>query len=324
MPQRILILGANGFIGRKLLTALRAADWASPVAGVRVSPATPQEGVEYRTVDATDEAAVAGALMGADAVVNCVAGKTSAISQSARAIFSAATRAATAPLVVHLSTMSVYGNATGLIDESAALSDELGTYAGAKIEAERAAAGYPRCLILRPGCVYGPGSPQWSGRIADFLMARRLGDLGANGDGFCNLVHVDDVVGAIIQCLRSDLGSGTFNLSTPAPPTWNDYLIRFGRALKAVPVRRISQRRLKIETKLLAPPLKILELGLKAVKLGKIRIPPPLPSSLARLMRQDIELDVRRAEQLLGMHWKALDSGLEETARWYLARNNSC
>jgi 2-alkyl-3-oxoalkanoate reductase len=324
MPQRILVLGANGFIGRKLLTALRAADWASPVAGVRVSPPAPQEGVEYRTVDATDEAAVAGALIGADAVVNCVAGKAIAISQSARAIFSAASRAATAPLVVHLSTMSVYGNATGLIDESAALSDELGPYAGAKIEAERAAAGYPRCLILRPGCVYGPGSPQWSGRIADFLMARRLGDLGANGDGFCNLVHVDDVVGAIIQCLRSDLGSATFNLSTPAPPTWNDYLIRFGRALKAVPVKRISQRRLKIETKLLAPPLKILELGLKAAKLGKIRIPPPLPSSLARLMRQDIELDVRRAEQLLGMHWKALDSGLDETARWYLARNNSC
>jgi nucleoside-diphosphate-sugar epimerase len=324
MPQRILVLGANGFIGRKLLAALRAADWASPIAGVRVPPSVPQEGVEYRSVDATDEAALAGALTGADAVVNCVAGKAPVISQSARALFSAASRAARPPLVVHLSTMSVYGNAAGLIDESAALNDELGPYAGAKIEAERAAAGFPRCVMLRPGCVYGPDSPQWSGRIADFLMARRLGDLGANGDGFCNLVHVDDVVGAIIQSLRLDLGSATFNLSTPDPPTWNDYLIRFGRALRAVPIKRISQRRLKIETKLLAPPLKILELGLKAAKLGKIHLPPPLPSSLASLMRQEIKLDVRRAEQLLGMHWKTLDSGLEETAHWYLARNTSC
>jgi 2-alkyl-3-oxoalkanoate reductase len=324
MPRRILVLGANGFIGRKLLTALRAADWVSPIAGVRSAPGNPQPGVEYRTVDATDEIALARALTGVDAVVNCVAGKAAAISQSARALFSASSGAATAPLVVHLSTMSVYGNATGLIGESAPLNDELGPYAGAKIEAERAAQGYPRCVILRPGCVYGPDSPQWSGRIADFLMARRLGDLGANGDGFCNLVHVDDVVGAIIQSLRLETGSATFNLSTPAPPTWNDYLIRFGRALKAVPVKRISQRRLKLETKLLAPPLKILELGLKAAKLGRIHVPPPLPSSLARLMRQEIKLDVRHAEQLLGMRWKTLDSGMEETARWYLSRNTPC
>jgi nucleoside-diphosphate-sugar epimerase len=324
MTQRILVLGANGFIGRKLVAALHAADWAAPIAGVRAAPATPQEGVEHRIVDATDEAAVSGALLGADAVVNCVAGKTAAISQSARTLFTAASRLPEAPLVVHLSTMSVYGNAAGSIEESAALSAELGPYAEAKIEAEGAAAGYPRCVILRPGCVYGPDSPQWSVRIADFLMARRLGDLGANGDGFCNLVHVDDVVGAILQSLRVERGSAIFNLSTPDPPTWNDYLIRFGRALRAVPIKRISQRRLKIETKLLAPPLKILELGLKAAKLGKIHLPPPLPSSLASLMRQEIKLDVRRAEQVLGMHWKALDSGLEETAHWYLARNNSC
>ena len=70
MQQRILVLGANGFIGRKLVAALVAADWAAPIAGVRVAPAAPQKDVEHRVVDATDEAAVASALIGVDAVVN--------------------------------------------------------------------------------------------------------------------------------------------------------------------------------------------------------------------------------------------------------------
>jgi nucleoside-diphosphate-sugar epimerase len=322
MQQRILVLGANGFIGRKLVAALVAADWAAPIAGVRIAPAAPQEDVEHRVVDATDEAAVASALIGVDAVVNCVVGKTIAISQGARALFAAASRASTTPRIVHLSSMSVYGNASGLVDESAALSADLGPYAAAKIQAEQLAAGYPSCVILRPGCEYGPTSPQWSIRIADLLMARRLGDLGANGDGYCNLVHVDDVVAAILLGLQPQLKSAVFNLSTPDPPTWNEYLIRYGRLLKAVPIKRISQRRLKIETKILGPALKILELGLEAAKLGKLRTPPPIPPSMARLMRQEIKLDVQRAEQTLGIRWKSLDAGMEETADWYLARNH--
>jgi nucleoside-diphosphate-sugar epimerase len=321
MPRKILVLGASGFIGQRLVSALQGSNWASPVAGVRGAPAGPLREVEHRIVEATDESAVARALSGMDAVVNCVAGKSSAISLGAQALFSAAARASM-PRIVHMSTMSVYGDATGLVDETAPLRADQGDYAAAKISAENSAGGYPDCIVLRPGLVYGPASPQWSIRIADFLTAHRLGDLGVNGDGRCNLVHVDDVVAAIMLGLqRTDLESSIFNLSTPSPPSWNEYLTRYGRMLKATPIRRISQRRLKIETKLAAPPLKILELALKAAKLGKVPLPAAMPPSLARLMRQDITLDVSRAERDLGLRWKPLETGLEETARWYLARN---
>jgi nucleoside-diphosphate-sugar epimerase len=321
MPRKVLVLGANGFIGRRLISAIQASNWASPVAGVRGAPAGSLGQVDYRSVDATDESAVAQTLSGIDAVVNLVAGKSSAISQGAQALFAAASRAGM-PRIVHLSTMSVYGDATGLVDETAPLRADQGDYAAAKISAEKVAADYPDCIVLRPGLVYGPGSPQWSIRIGDFLMSHRLGDLGANGDGGCNLVHVDDVVAAIMLALqRTDLKSSIFNLSTPNPPSWNEYLTRYGRMLKATPISRISQRRLKIETKLAAPPLKILELALKAAKLAKVPLPAAIPPSLARLMRQDIRLDVRQAERVLGLRWKPLDTGLEETALWYLARN---
>ena len=322
MLRKILILGANGFIGRRLVSAMQVSNWASPVAGVRGAPAGSSGQVEHRSVDATDEPAVAQALSGIDAVVNLVAGKSSAISQGAQALFAAAARAGMLR-IVHLSTMSVYGDASGLVDETAPLRADQGDYAAAKISAEKLAAGYPDCVVLRPGLVYGPGSPQWSIRIADFLVAHRLGDLGVNGDGSCNLVHVDDVVAAIMLALqRTDLKSSIFNLSTPNPPSWNEYLTRYGRLLKATPISRISQRRLKIETKLVAPPLKILELAFKAIKLGKVPLPAPIPPSLARLMRQDIRLDVSQAERVLSLRWKPLDIGLEETALWYLARNH--
>lgn len=317
MQKRILVLGAGGFIGFRLLKALAAADWATPIAGVRVLPA-PAPGTEHRILDATSESDLNQALDGVDAVVNCVAGNSASIIESARALSSAAARAPASPRVVHLSTMSVYGDVSGSVDESAALRPELGPYAAAKIAAEQAAVGYPNTVILRPGCVYGPGSPQWSGRIAELLMARRLGDLAANGDGYCNLVHVDDVVTAITRALHlPEASNAVFNLSTPDPPTWNEYLVRFARALKAVPVRRISPRRLKIEAKLLAPPLKIVEMALRIGRL-RWRVPPPIPPSLLKLMQQEIKLDVSRAEAQLGLRWISLDVGLKDTAGWYL------
>ncbi len=302
------------------MVRLRAIDWAKPIAGVRARSRAGLEGVEHRIVDAIDEASIAQALAGVDAVVNCVAGDAATISESGRVLFAAAARGATPPRIVHLSTMSVYGDAVGLVDESAALRGNLGAYSAAKVAAERCAAGYPRAAILRPGCVYGPGSPQWSARIGQWLLARRLGDLGADGDGYCNLVHIDDVVTAILRCLEQPaLGSAAiYNLSTPSPPTWNEYLIRYGRALGAVPIRRVSHRRLMVEGKLLAPVLKIGELALRASKIRSLHLPPPIPPSLLRLMRQEIKLDVRRAEQELGLHWQGLDRGIEDAARWCL------
>jgi nucleoside-diphosphate-sugar epimerase len=215
--------------------------------------------------------------------------------------------------------MSVYGSATGLLDESAPLRGDLGEYSAAKVAAEQVASRHPRTVIFRPGCVYGPESTQWSLRFAHYLFAHRLGDLGVAGDGYCNLVHVDDVAAAIVRALENPQTDGrVYNLSCSSPPTWNEYLVRYARALRAVPVRRISGRRLKIETKLLAPPLKIAEILARACHLSPDRLPPPIPPSLGRLMSQEIRLSTVRAEQELGVHWRDLDSGLAETARWVL------
>jgi 2-alkyl-3-oxoalkanoate reductase len=318
MKPQILVLGANGFIGREVVDQLASSGWATPILGVR-KPTKANGQLEERAVDAMRIESVRAAALGASCIVNCVAGNGETIIGGAKALCEAALLLSPAPRIVHLSTMSVYGNAVGLVNESAPLRGDLGAYSAAKVAAESVVSSYPNFVIFRPGCVFGPGSDQWTIRIARLLMARRLGDLGAAGDGYCNLVHVGDVSRAILRATRDSAIAGrAFNLSIAEPPTWNEFLIKYGAALSATPVRRISQRRLRIEGKVLAPPLKIAEILARTAGIDARRIPPLIPPSLLRSMRQEIRLDSRRATAEIGAHWKPLDAMLEEGARWYL------
>lgn len=304
MKQRILVLGANGYVGRRVVSALAASDWADPVASVRRAR---QQGREI-VLDATDPAAVTRALGEVDAVVNCVAGSPDAMTAGARALATALD--AREARLVHFSSMAVYGAARGDIGEDHPVAANLQGYAGAKVEAERLLAARETVVTLRPGCIYGPDSPQWSLRIADLLRAHRIGDLGAAGDGCSNLVYIDDVVAAVLAGLRTPTAAAAYNLAMAEAPDWNGYFLAYARALDAVPVKRIGPRRLKIETHLLAPVLKIAEIGLRRVGL---RLPPPIPPSLARLWRQPIRLVSTRAEQQLGLRWTSLQQGLAAT-----------
>ncbi|WP_322034092.1 NAD(P)-dependent oxidoreductase [Paraburkholderia sp. J76] len=310
MKARILVLGATGFVGRHLVKALSSTDWAEPVAASR------REGNGVRRVDAADPASLAAALADVDAVVNCVAGAPAAIAANARALAAAlAARGAALP-VVHFSSMAVYGDADGRIDETTVLdaaSPALSPYGRAKVESETRLASLPALTILRPGCIYGGGSPQWSIRIAQLLRARRLGDLGAAGDGCSNLVHIDDVVQAALAALRTPAsGAQAYNLAMAQAPRWNEYFVAYARILGATPVERIGMRRLAFETKVLAPALKIAEIAGR--KIGGVTVPPPLPPSLARLWQQDIRLDARRAQAAFGITWTPWHIALQAEA----------
>jgi nucleoside-diphosphate-sugar epimerase len=315
---RVLVLGADGFIGSHLIGALAASDWATPIAaGRRPRAASSGTAVARLQFDATDQGALEHALQGVDAVVNCISGGGETIAASAHALLAAAARQPRLPRVVHLSSMAVYGAASGVVSESAPLAGQ-DPYALAKIAAESDCGRYSEAVVLRPGIVYGPRSRQWTERVGRWLVQRRVGDLGAAGDGCCNLVYVDDVIVAISQCLRQPGVAGlAFNLAMAQPPTWNDYFIAFARQLDAVPVARVGRRRLKLEARLLAPPLKIAEILLGKAHLRSIRLPEPIPPSLLRLWRQDLRLDVTHAEQQLQLRWTALAVGLERSARWF-------
>lgn len=321
---RVVVLGANGFIGRRLVGALARMPEFQPVALVR-RPANIAE-AEMVVCDATDGDGMQRALAGADYAVNCVAGSEAAMIKATNVLCDVARRSGLRRLV-HLSSMAVYGAATGVVHETSPAVPPLGGYGAAKQQCEQAVHAFiadgGEAVILRPGCVYGPGSEQWTGRIARLLKAGRLGDLGADGDGICNLTFVDDLVAAIVVSLtRPEAAGEAFNIAMSDPPDWNTYLTQFARALGATPVRRLSGRQLKLESKLLAPALRIGSIGSRVSRIP-VRLPDAITPSLASLFRHEIRLDVHKASERLEVQETGLEWGLAASARWIADRQRA-
>lgn len=317
--MKILVLGASGYIGSRLLTRMRATVGLEPVAAARGRKPLPAE-VASVPVDARDENPLRLALVGMDGVVNCVAGDADSIATGA-AVLARAAHAAGCRCIVHLSSMAVYGRREGLVDENAPLDPGLGWYAQAKCAAEQSLTDFASAggsvALLRPGCVYGAGSELWVGRIGRLLRAGRLGDLGAQADGWSNLVHVDDVCTSIIASLHAlqTYPASTrvaYNLAAPDSPRWNDYFLDLALAVGATPLRRLAPGRVKADACLAGPALKLAEKLADRLGIDRRGLPDPLPPALLRFFAQQILLDSRKAERELGLHWMPYAEGLTD------------
>jgi hypothetical protein len=293
MQQRIVVNGAENFVGRRVLAAIANSGW-----GVGVG------------VNTGDSAALGTALSGAQAIANCITGGADVVAKAAKSLLGGNPLPADLQ-IVHLGSMAVYGSAEGWVDESTATRADLGEYAIAQLAAETVLATHPGTVILRLGVEYGPGCPAWTDRVARWLLAGRLGDLGPQGDGICNLVFIDDLLAIVLQALRMPgLRGQIFNVAQSSKPTWNEYLTEFAIALGATPVRRISSRRLRIESKFLAAPLKVAQLSARLAGIGDAHIPPPITPSLLQTCRQEIWLSGLKSEKTFSIGWTPLAAGL--------------
>lgn len=325
--MKVLILGATGHIGRRLTHLLAHNGWASVVAAARRAPSAPAQddasAIEWLALDTLNGTALQQAVARVDAVVNCVAGDERSIGEGAK-LLALAMRGLQRPLsIVHMSSMAVYGAQEGKITESSPLDPTLGWYAKAKCDAEAhlgtlATQGH-NVVIFRPGCVYGPGSTLWVDRTARLLMARRIGDLGPDGDGWSNLVHVDDVCRATLTALRLPPAHTPriYNLADPASPRWNQYFADLAVLIGAVPVQRVSAKRVKWDAALGGPVFKVLEklggkLGLQASQL-----PVPISPSLFKLWPQQIQLNSEAACADLGLAYTPYRAALEDCIQWF-------
>lgn len=223
MVQSVTIFGGSGFVGRYVAQRMAKAGWR-----VRVAVRRPNEAhfvrpygnvgqVEPILCNIRDEASIARALEGADAVVNCVGilkpvGANTFLAVQQQGARSIAQLAAERGIerFVHVSAIG-------------ADVDSDSTYSRTKGEAEAAALEHhPNATILRPSVIFGPEDAFFN-RFAG--MARQMPFIPVVGaDTRFQPVYVDDVAAAVeTALLRADV-AGIYELGGPEVATFQELM----------------------------------------------------------------------------------------------------
>ena len=224
--MRVTILGASGFLGRRLAAALRG------------------RGDEVVTASLRDPAAAAAAAHGSDVVVNLAGASVSArwtakqkreIEQSRTALPHAFLDALAGANVrprayVSASAIGYYGTSrTATFTEASSPGDDFLARVCVRWEAEarRAAELGMRVSLVRTGIVLGTEG----GALAKLLPIFRLGLGGvvASGAQWYSWIHIDDQIGIYLHAI--DGVDGVLNATAPHPVKNRDFTHALGRAV---------------------------------------------------------------------------------------------
>ena len=249
--MKVAIIGANGFIGTRLVEQFHLNGWHEvfPVVRKPSSLALPARfQVPWRVGDALKTDSLTKALEGCEAVVHAAIGDPLQIEQMP-AVLCAAASAAGIKRVVYLSSASVHGqNIPANTSETSQLhTNHSLDYNNAKVRAEHlffteASRHGLAAYALRPGVVFGPRS-RWIADLAQELRSGRAW-LFDEGRGVCNSIYVDNLVHAIRLCLEAESGAGqAYLVGDRETVLWADFYRAAADAL-GVPfetVHRVSE-----------------------------------------------------------------------------------
>jgi nucleoside-diphosphate-sugar epimerase len=226
----VLVTGANGFLGRAIISRLHASDFSVRATDLGAASGTP--GVVYQKADITRPEELKAVLENATIVIH-VAGlahifssdvnsfeKFRQINEIGTANVASAASAVGIGHFILISSVSVYGPYTqGIYDENTPCSP-VEPYALSKYNAELRAIEVAResgiaLTILRLATLYGEGDPGNMGRLMRTLDRGRFLWIG-NGNNRKSLLYVEDAARAcIVVTERPASGINTYNISAP-------------------------------------------------------------------------------------------------------------
>lgn len=252
-PVTTLVTGAAGFIGKRLIERLRergVATAALVLPDERIPDAWGKDENEVRIArgNVCDPDSVDAALGGVDTVFHLAAlvaeqnsdydAHWNVTAEGSKNVYAAAAR--TGARVVVTTSICAYGDriARDVCREDSERGLHQGPYGRAKQGQEDYALAAHRnaglaVTVLRPSNVYGIGSKPWVEMLADRLAAGQMAVIG-DGSGNAGLVHVDNVVDALLAVASNDATIGrVYNVCDGLPVTWRQYLDDIAAAVRA-------------------------------------------------------------------------------------------
>lgn len=340
--KTVLVVGASGFIGGRVVETLHLSGSADVRAGIRQWSSAARIArfpVEMVPCDIMDEEQIAQAMTGVTHVIHCAKGDRDVIVQGTKNLLSAALRQGIERFV-YLSTAEIYGKVSGRIDETFAYQYTGNEYADSKIEAEKLCwmfyeKGLP-ATVLRPSIVYGPFSRKWTNEIAERLQSGNWGILKNHGEGICNLVFIDDLISGILLAASHESAVGqAFNINGSELITWNQYFQRFAEALGLSKLHEIHPARSKLNSTVMGlvrtsgsyiqdrfrDPIMRTSTRYDVVRKAKEQVKKSISTTptLGELgfYSRNARYPVSKAQNLLGYHPRFdVDTGLEMTVSW--------
>ena len=224
-PKLVTIFGGSGFVGRYIVRRMAKEGWR-----VRVAVRRPNEAIFVKTygnvgqiepllANIRDEASTRAAIIGSDAVVNCVG----ILNETSRQKFNTVQTEGAG----RIARIAAECGVTNFVHFSAIGADtnSESNYSKSKAEGESLVrAAFKSAIILRPSIVFG-NEDQFFNRFATMAKLSPVVPLVGSKTKF-QPVYVDDLAAAAVKAITENVRPGIYELGGPEVATFKELIVK--------------------------------------------------------------------------------------------------